>query len=315
MADVAILAAYAVAISSIGAYMLARQSWLERSPRAAIAVWGAALGSVFMATVFAGALLALDSVPIRDALEDLLTACLMAFHRHYADMPVASAAGVVLLGVLLLWLLAHAGSQIVHTHRLRRRHRALLDVIGKPDTDHGVTVIDHPSTSAYCLPGDGGRIVITSAAFAALSSEQLAAVIAHERAHLAGRHHLLTGIAGCLGSALPFVPLARMARDSIAFLVERAADERACRRFGRQTVAAAMLIVGSAAAPGSALGAGGGSTSRRIRFLAGLSQGSTRHSVGGVLLAVLLVLTPIGLALNPAAGLNWQDHCVILPKT
>jgi Zn-dependent protease with chaperone function len=48
----------------------------------------------------------------------------------------------------------------------------------------------------YCVPGRLPTIVVTTGALAVLEPEQLAAVLAHERAHLAGRHHLLLAVTG-----------------------------------------------------------------------------------------------------------------------
>ena len=41
--------------------------------------------------------------------------------------------------------------------------------------------------AAYCVPGRPATIVLTSGALAVLDPAQLTAVLAHERAHLAGR--------------------------------------------------------------------------------------------------------------------------------
>jgi Zn-dependent protease with chaperone function len=69
-----------------------------------------------------------------------------------------------------------------------------------------VTVIDHEAPAVYCLPGRHGRVVVATAALRALDDERLAAVLAHERAHLRQRHHLLRATAEALAVALPFVP-------------------------------------------------------------------------------------------------------------
>ena len=52
-------------------------------------------------------------------------------------------------------------------------------------------VLDAPQRAAYCVPGRPAAIVLTSGALAVLDRAQLGAVLAHERAHLTGRHHLL----------------------------------------------------------------------------------------------------------------------------
>ena len=45
-----------------------------------------------------------------------------------------------------------------------------------------------PEPAAYCVSGRPPAIVVTTAALGALDDRQLDAVVAHERAHLAGHH-------------------------------------------------------------------------------------------------------------------------------
>lgn len=86
-------------------------------------------------------------------------------------------------------------------------------------------VIDHAVPAAYCLPGRGRRIVLTSAALTALSDDELNAVLAHERAHLSGRHHLVVAFADGLSRAFPNVPLFRRAQEQVGRLVEMLAEQ------------------------------------------------------------------------------------------
>jgi Zn-dependent protease with chaperone function len=53
----------------------------------------------------------------------------------------------------------------------------------------------------------GSVLGCTSGALAVLDSGQLTAVLRHERAHLAGRHHLLLAITRSLAAIVPGVPL------------------------------------------------------------------------------------------------------------
>lgn len=315
MIDSALLVLYAGAVATGGARLLAGQPWLDRVPRTAITVWLCALCSVLSAVALASVLLALDSLSVRDTLGDLIRACVMSFHQHYSDLPVVAMAGISLLAMATGWLGFHTMLHVVRTRRVRRRQRELLTLLGSDHAIESVVLVDHPSSNVYCLPGEGGRIVVTTTAVRALTPEQLGAVIAHERAHLDGRHHLLTGVSGCLSTALPLVPLMRQARDSIAFLVERAADERACRRFPRDTLASAMLAVGTATAPGATLGAGGHSVARRATLLATGAAPSRRQAALGFVLAACLLAAPVVLVASPAVGLDWHNNCLVTPRT
>ncbi len=73
-------------------------------------------------------------------------------------------------------------------------------------------VLDDPRPAAYCVPGRPAGIVLTSAALAVLDPAQLDAVLSHERAHLASRHHWLVTLTSGLVAATPAVPLPRLER-------------------------------------------------------------------------------------------------------
>jgi len=80
------------------------------------------------------------------------------------------------------------------------------------------------------LPARSARtVVLTSAAVAALSDDELGAVLDHERAHLRGRHHLAVAAAAALVATMPILPLFRWARTELACLLEMIADDDAAR--------------------------------------------------------------------------------------
>ena len=83
------------------------------------------------------------------------------------------------------------------------------------------------------MPGRPATIVLTSGALAVLDPDQLAAVLAHERAHLAGRHHLLTGLTRGLAAMLPGRAAVHPRAAEVARLAEMRADDAAARRSGR----------------------------------------------------------------------------------
>ena len=53
-----------------------------------------------------------------------------------------------------------------------------------------LTVLDDAGPDAYALPGRPGAIVVTTGMLRALDPAEREVLLAHERAHLAGRHHL-----------------------------------------------------------------------------------------------------------------------------
>jgi beta-lactamase regulating signal transducer with metallopeptidase domain len=152
--------------------------------------------------------------------------------------------------------------------------------------------------------------VVTTAALRALDEAHLAAVLAHERAHQAGRHHLLVALAAVPAAAFPRVPAFRMARGEVARLAELAADDAAAARSPRLAVAEALLTMGTAPAGAAALGAGGSSAAARVLRLIAAPNPLSRSATAGWALAVaVLVILPLVLLAGPAVTAIAMGYC------
>ncbi|MFE0427502.1 M56 family peptidase, partial [Streptomyces sp. NPDC058953] len=112
-------------------------------------------------------------------------------------------------------------------------------------------------------------------------------VLAHEMAHLEGRHHLVRLAATAFARAFPGLPLARHAREQTALLLEMIADDRALRGPSRDALATPVCEVAAGRAPGSALGAGGSGVLIRLRRILTPEARPRRITRLGVLLASL----------------------------
>jgi Zn-dependent protease with chaperone function len=155
-------------------------------------------------------------------------------------------------------------------------------------------VIDAAAPVAYCLWGRPATIVLSSGALEVLDPAQLEAVLAHERAHLAGRHHLLIALTRGLAAAFPGVPLFGRGLDHVARLSEMCADDAAARRSGRPALAGALLAMATGAAvPAGALGAMACAVSARLGRLAEV-PGRARDARYGLALAALMVALALG---------------------
>ena len=264
IAAVALLLVYAAAVSTAGTRWLPRAAWPLRAPRTGIAVWLAGALSVAAAVMAAGLILAVPCARV-SADPAMLRACLSLLRDQYASAAgaaVGAAGAVVALGVpgRVAWV---HGSAVAAARRRRAVHDDALALIGRPGPAPDVKIIDADHPAAYCVPGRR-RIVLTTGALACLDSGQLDAVLAHERAHLSGRHHLLLSLAAALKDAFPAIGFFAVAARQVGDLVEVAADDAAVRRAHRLTVAAALLAVASGGIPAGALGAGGSAAARRI---------------------------------------------------
>jgi len=129
-----------------------------------------------------------------------------------------------------------------------RRARALADVRRHARSLPGrgeLIVTGDVAANAYAVPGRPGRIVVSTGMLDVLDDRGRTALLAHERAHLSGRHHWFTSVARFAASANPLVrPLA----SAVDYTVERWADESAAATVGdRQLVARAIANAALAA--------------------------------------------------------------------
>ena len=257
MNDVALLlGVLAIALAWPVPVVLARAKWPATTPVLALGLWQsiALAGGISMI----GSLLLFGLQPFGDDLTDRATAA--AGSVFHGPLP----SGVTLLNAFALsaavLLTAHLVLNLaltsVRSRRQRHRHSELLALLSSPMPNAPSTrIIDHPAPAAYCLPGAQSVTVLSEGMIALLSAEQLDAVVAHERAHLRQKHHLLLDAFRSWKRALPWFPIATRAQDAVALLVEMLADDSARRAAGDAVLADAIRVVDSTGSAGAVLGA------------------------------------------------------------
>lgn len=301
MTGTACLLMYGAGLAWLGPALLDRITRSGVSPRLSVAVWLAAITVVAVVWVVAGAGLILDVVLSHSA-TDPMRYCmdvLLAVHRFgwVGDVLLIAVAAAGALGTTL------AARRIVGTvARMSARsceHASTAHMLGARD---GVVVVTSEHRAAYCVAGRPSAIVVTSGAVSSLAATELDAVLAHERAHLRGRHPQLLMLLNALRDALPWVPLARRATDAVARLVEMCADDAAARSHGSATLLRGLVALAAAPrAPGGALAAGDTAIVARAWRLADPAPAGTRWC-GQILLSVTLVtviVTPVAMLLLP----------------
>jgi len=304
--------AYASLLLGCGSPALARAAWPARAPRLAIAAWLALAWSAVTSIVLAGIALAIPVLPVRAGMAGLLTDCWTELRAQYAYPGGAAlaGAGAVLAVTVAARLAWYAGATLVGGARVSRRHRQGLRLAGRTDARLGAIVIDHAEPAAYCLAGRRQPVVLTSGALSVLDDAQVSAVLAHERAHQAGRHHLLVAAATALAVAFPGVPAFCRARDEVARLAELAADDVAAARSPRLVVANALLTLGAAPAGAAALGAGGSTATARVRRLIAAPNPLGRvAAVGGAFAVAAMITFPVMILAEPAVAAVVAGNC------
>ncbi len=304
-----LLLAFAIAVCA--PRVLAGAGWVHRSPRLGIAAWYATLLAI--ATAGLGAAVALLA-PWQASDAPVCVAwrwCVGAARGDYGvagrltAYAVLAATGLVAVRMLIAIARAvHAGS------RRRRDHVDTLDLAGRAAPELGATVVEHPQPAAYVVAGHRRRVVVTTGALQALSGDELAAVLAHERAHAAGRHDLIIDGIRLLHRAFPRSALLVCARRELGRLVEMRADDVAIRSHERISLARALVAMAatiSSSEPASAplapvLAATGGDALARMNRLLD-PPSPLRRTHRWVLAAglALLAVGPVGLLLAAQA--------------
>ncbi|BBY31551.1 M56 family metallopeptidase [Mycolicibacterium sediminis] len=252
---------YAALMSWWGPRVLAKITTRGINPLLGVTAWLTAIVGVLGAWAAAMVVLALDAA---DALSNSVvgTMCLEILgHLGQIDMarPVAATIAVTLIGTSLALSLVF-GLRIARTLRTLRttshEHAMAARVVGRPTPWRDVFVVNADQAAAYCVSGRPRAIVVTSAALASLEDDQLAAVLAHEYAHLTGRHHQLLMVLRAAAAGLPSLPLLAAGPDAVSRLLEMNADDSAARRHGRHPLLCGMAaLVGRPTVPAAALGA------------------------------------------------------------
>lgn len=223
--------------------MLAGARWPARDPIGALLLWQAIGLAGGLALLGAGVTYGL--APLGDSLPTALGA-VFSTQLHLGTPYLLALSASAALAVRLLSVLGLAAAR---TLRARRRHRNLLDVLATQwPAMAGAQVLAHPLPVAYCLPGLRSRLVVSQGALAALSADELAAVLAHEQAHLRERHDLVVLPFVAWGATAPWVPGMARAQAAVAALVEMRADDVARAHAGRGALAGALRQVGGSAA-------------------------------------------------------------------
>jgi Zn-dependent protease with chaperone function len=238
------LIAYLVVLAAAVPPLLARARWVSGAPRLALLSWQAACLAALTAFAATAMLLSLPARGLWRGIAALARTCMHLVRATYCPASVpgfVAPVAVTLLLVVVGWAGLLGATQHWRTRRWRRSHRQRLDLL--PAGADGVTVVPHAVPTVYTVPGAHARVVMTTAVAERLSAAQRAVALAHEQAHLAGRHDLAVGFTRLLERAFPGVPLFRAAREQTGRLVEIIADDRAAARHGRTALLGAITTV------------------------------------------------------------------------
>jgi len=269
------LSLYTLAVLVGGPPVLRALTRYGHAPRFGVAAWLAAIGTVVSVWLAVAVIVAVEMTRQWDYPRVLATSCLV--HLRGVVTVASDSVGVtprLTLGVLvsvaaLLALLA--GGRLTRTlSAMRARaqaHAEAVRLVGRRTDDSDVVVVEATEPAAYCVSGRPSVIVVTSAAVSALDGRELAAVLAHERAHLAGRHSLAVTTLRGLAAVFPKLTLMREGASQVPRLLEMCADDASARRHGRAPLLSGLIAL-CRAAPAGALAAADVAVLARVERLA-----------------------------------------------
>jgi Zn-dependent protease with chaperone function len=300
----------------LGPRLLRRFTHAGVAPRLGVVAWLAAMGSVVASWLAAAVLLAGEV--IRDANQPgatVLSTCFVVLRQAATGRDgVLSQVGLVLLAILAAMAVARLtwrlGRSLLRVRAATHQHAQMARLVGRRVPGRDAVVLEAPERVAYCVAGRPHTIVVTSAALAALDERHLDAVLAHERAHLAGRHHLLLALTRSLAAIMPTIALFSTGAAEVARLLEMCADDSAARAHGSVTLLDALLsLCDVAPIPTGALGASGVGVLARAQRLATPPEPGRQWWIRLLLgmIATVLLAGPVVTVVLAAAGLSWCD--------
>jgi Zn-dependent protease with chaperone function len=312
------LGGYAIVVACCTPALLVPLTSRGASVRPGVGAWLSAMASAVAAAAIAVALVTRAAAAAWPTLTRVLcqqvagTTCTPQVYRSalYSAGVAILAAVIILAALAALWRYGRRTRRAAARTRLHARAALLA---GRELAGTGAVILDDPRPVAYCVAGRPAAIVVTSGAVALLDSPQLAAVLAHERAHLAGRHHLLATVTRGLAAALPRAPLFTRGAEEVARLAELAADDTAARSVGRPALVSALLAIATgsavafpagpftaagAPAAGGSLGAASLAVPARVERLLDPPgrRAAAMASLALALVSVALIALPAGLA-------------------
>jgi Zn-dependent protease with chaperone function len=276
-----------------------RGPWAGRSPRLAMTLW-LVLPVSWVAAIVLAILTATAPLPLTWPGPPHGDGQVLLFGQTVPGGRAIAIAGLLVAAAVVLRAAGCAACELHRSQRDRREHATLVAATGRPGDEPDVAIVDHDAPAVYCLPCGRYQIVISAGALAALTPEQLRAVLAHERAHLRCRHHVILALATALAHAFPRVPLLTQAQPQLAVLAEMAADDAAARHHRRDDLAAALVALATAGARPATLAASGPEAIVRLQRILATQQpraGLARlAAVAGLIPPVVIACLPLLIA-------------------
>lgn len=297
---------YSLAILFAGPPILRMLTRHGHAPRFGVAAWLVAIGTVLLSWLAAAGIFLVKLATHWSYPRVLVESCLTWFLVLVSDSAGVALVTLGSIAAALALLAAVSSVRLTRTvARIRARahaHAAAVRLVGHPQGNTYV-VVEAAEPAAYCVSGRPPAIVVTSAAIAALDDDELAAVLAHERAHLNGHHSLVVTTLRGLAAVFPRLTLMRQGASEVSRLLEMCADDASARRHG-PAVLLSGLITMCRATPAAALAAADVAVLARAERLATPpgDPAAARARAALISLIAVMVAAPVMAAALAALG-------------
>ncbi|MDY6871133.1 MAG: M56 family metallopeptidase [Actinomycetota bacterium] len=299
---------YSVAVIGFGPPVLGFLTRSGHSPRSGVAAWLITISSVVLTWLTVVVLVIVDVIAHWRGGDSFVVPC-VRFLCDLAAGKAGSAPQVMLLAsaVAVVVVVAVIGTRLVRTvgrlHAHACGHAEAVRLVGRPTGERDVYVVDAAERTAYCVSGKPSVIVVTTAAVAALGERELAAVLAHERAHLDGHHPRIVTALRVLALVFPRLALMTRGAGEVSRLLEMCADDAAARRHGKRALFTGLMAL-AAGAPAAALGAADVAVLNRAERLALPPANHVRVRAQAVIAGAtaMIVIAPLGTLVLGASG-------------
>lgn len=291
----ALLALLGLVLAGPAPALLGRARWPSRAPRAGVVLWQSLALAAVLAIVGTGVSATLWLVHVDDP----------------SRWQLAAHTALMCLTLVVLVRLTWSSTRVARATRARRRrHRELVDMLGdRSGIEPGLRILAAPTPMAYCLPGvRNNRVVLSRGAMRQLDQSEVAAVLAHEHAHVRARHDLVLESFAALHAAFPRGTRSEVPLRQSRLLVELLADDAARARTGAVPLARALVTLAGQSPPAAALAAGADASTTRLRLerLAAPRGSRWREAVCAYAVAATILIGPTVLVGVPLLAQTWD---------
>ena len=264
------------------------------APRLGVVTWLSAIGTVVGSWLATAVMVIVEVISHWTHPRTVAASCLARLQRTISgDAGIAPQITLVVIAAAFTVAVAIIGMRLaaaVLGMRARaHEHARAVRLVGRHTGEANVVMVEAGKAAAYCVAGRPPAIVVTSAARAALDDRQLAAVLAHERAHLAGHHAVIVSALRALAAVFPRLSLITEGAQQVSRLLEMCADDVAARRHSSRALLSGLIAL-CTVAPAEALAAADLAVLARAERLATPPQGSAKVKTRAALTSVIAVM-------------------------